>query len=79
MTTIVPELNLHEITQLIAVSRLFIGNDSGMMHLASLVGTPVVGIFGPGHPETQGLSRFREHETVTRNYTCSPCRQRIFQ
>ncbi len=79
MTTIVPELNLHEITQLIAVSRLFIGNDSGMMHLASLVGTPVVGIFGPGHPETTGpFLASEKHETVTRNYPCSPCRQRFF-
>ena len=80
MTTIVPELNLQEIAQLMQVSRLFIGNDSGMMHLASLAGTPVVGIFGPGHSETTG--RFlpsEKHEIVTRNYPCSPCRQRFFK
>jgi len=49
------------------------------MHLASLVGTPVVGIFGPGHPETTGpFLASEKHETVTRNYPCSPCRQRFF-
>jgi len=30
---------------------LFIGNDSGLMHLAAAAGTPTLGLFGPGHPE----------------------------
>ena len=80
MTTIVCELNLQEIIQLLKASRLFIGNDSGMMHLASLVGTPVVGIFGPGHSDTTGpfLAADRK-EIVTQSYPCSPCRQRFFK
>lgn len=28
-------------------SRLFIGNDSGLMHMAAAVGTPTIGLFGP--------------------------------
>ena len=80
MTTIACELNLQEIIQLLEGSRLFIGNDSGMMHLASLVGTPVVGIFGPGHPETTGPFLVeKKKEIVTQNYHCSPCRQRFFK
>ena len=51
---VIPEFNLNEIIQLLKISRLFIGNDSGLLHLASLVGTPVVGIFGPGHSDTTG-------------------------
>jgi len=74
--SIVPELNLGEITQLLEMSRLFIGNDSGMLHLASLAGTPVVGIYGPGNPGTSGpFVDTSKREIVTVNYACSPCRQ----
>ncbi|MEA1937586.1 MAG: glycosyltransferase family 9 protein, partial [Pseudomonadota bacterium] len=28
----------------------YIGNDSGLMHVAATVGTPTLGLFGPGYP-----------------------------
>jgi ADP-heptose:LPS heptosyltransferase len=31
----------------LATARLYIGNDSGITHLAAAVGTPVVALFGP--------------------------------
>ncbi|MGD0436944.1 MAG: glycosyltransferase family 9 protein [Bryobacteraceae bacterium] len=34
----------------LATARLYIGNDSGITHLAAAVGTPVVAIFGPTDP-----------------------------
>jgi lipopolysaccharide export system permease protein len=33
---------------------LFIGNDSGLMHMAAAVGTPTLGLFGPGYEEIYG-------------------------
>ncbi|MBO6784261.1 MAG: glycosyltransferase family 9 protein [Alphaproteobacteria bacterium] len=33
---------------------LFIGNDSGLMHMAAAVGTPTLGLFGPSLPERYG-------------------------
>jgi heptosyltransferase II len=74
------KLNLFEITQLLKASQLFVGNDSGLLHLASLVDTPVVGIFGPGQASTTGpFIEIKKQEIVTRNYPCSPCNQRFFK
>jgi heptosyltransferase I len=45
------------LTQLIALmrrARLLIGGDTGPMHLASALGVPVVGIFGPTNPARNG-------------------------
>jgi heptosyltransferase I len=45
------------ITQLMALTRraaLFIGGDTGPMHLANLLGVPVVAIFGPTDPARNG-------------------------
>ena len=77
---IVVKLSLFEITQLLKASQLFIGNDSGLLHLASLAGTPVVGIFGPGQAATTGpFVDVKKQEIVSRNFSCSPCDQRFFK
>ncbi|MGB7297510.1 MAG: glycosyltransferase family 9 protein [Candidatus Aminicenantales bacterium] len=65
------------IRQMAAILRrcqLFIGNDSGPIHVAVGVGVPVVGFFGPGEYE-----RFKpwgvNHEAVRLGLPCSPCSQ----
>jgi ADP-heptose:LPS heptosyltransferase len=35
-------------------ARLYVGNDSGLMHLAAALGTPTLGLFGPGFPYIYG-------------------------
>ncbi len=42
--------NLYDLARWLASARLYIGNDSGITHLAAAVGTPVVAIFGPTDP-----------------------------
>ena len=41
------KLSLGGLSALFSISRLFIGNDSGPMHLAAMSGAPVVALFGP--------------------------------
>ena len=42
--------NLHELAAHIASARVFVGNDSGITHLAAAVQTPGVALFGPADP-----------------------------
>jgi heptosyltransferase III len=42
--------NLYELACWLAKARLYIGNDSGITHLAAAVGTPVLALFGPTDP-----------------------------
>lgn len=39
-----------QLAQWLAGARCYLGNDSGVSHLAAAVGTPVVAIFGPTNP-----------------------------
>lgn len=42
--------DLGELAQWLAQAKLYIGNDSGITHLAAAVGTPVLAIFQASHP-----------------------------
>jgi ADP-heptose:LPS heptosyltransferase len=64
-----------DLAALYAASRLFVGADSGPLHVASMVGTPVVQILGPTHPvenEPYPATPFRQ---VRIDWPCSPCRR----
>ena len=57
-----------DILQFIALARrakLFIGTDTGPLHLSTALGTPVVGIYGPTDPATHGP--FSPADIVLRN------------
>jgi ADP-heptose:LPS heptosyltransferase len=51
---------------------LFVTGDTGPMHLAHLVGTPVVAIFGPSEPRRYAPRGCRDH-VVRIDLPCSPC------
>ena len=42
--------DLYELACWLASAQLYIGNDSGITHLAAAVGTPVLALFGPTDP-----------------------------
>jgi heptosyltransferase-2 len=61
-----------ELAALLAECSLFIGNDSGAMHVAAAVRLPVVAIFGPTDPE--GTSAVTPRFVLVRQaVSCSPC------
>jgi heptosyltransferase-2 len=56
---------------------LFLGNDSGVMHLAAAAGVPLAALFGPTSPVRFGPWGART-EVVYSSFPCSPCRQKYF-
>ena len=42
--------DLYELACWLATARIYVGNDSGITHLAAAVGTPAVALFGPTDP-----------------------------
>jgi lipopolysaccharide heptosyltransferase II len=64
---------------LVSQCDLFVGNDSGPMHVAAAVGTPTVSVFGPGVPhKTAPYVPQERRREVTRAFPCAPCRQDFF-
>jgi predicted lipopolysaccharide heptosyltransferase III len=53
-------------------SALFVGSDSGAMHIASAVGTPVVALFGPSSPREWG-PRGGPVEVLYKDLDCRSC------
>ena len=66
------DLDPIELAGLTARARVVVANDSGPMHLAAAVGTPVVAIFGPTDPGRTG-PRGAASEILDRYVFCSPC------
>lgn len=67
--------SLLELAALFAESRLYVGSDTGPMHVASLVGTPVVQILGPTDPVENQPFAATPSRTVRVPVACSPCRR----
>ena len=61
-----------DLPALLAQCHLFIGNDSGAMHVAAGVGLPVVAVFGPTDPYGTAPVTLR-HTIVQQKPYCSPC------
>ncbi len=59
--------------------RLYIGNDSGVTHMAAALNIPTLAIFGPTDPVLWS-PRGKSVVVVRREIECSPCTQeRFFQ
>ena len=63
---------IEELAALFKISSLLISNDTGPLHLAILVGTPTISLFGPESPLTYGPLT-EGHTVLCRGLYCSPC------
>jgi heptosyltransferase III len=61
--------DLYELACWLAKARLYIGNDSGITHLAAAAGTPVLAVFGPTDPAVWAP---RGHRVRIAPWSC-PC------
>jgi len=57
----------------VARCRAFVGNDSGLMHLAEAVGVPVVSLFGPTVEAFGYYPSLPRSRTIERAIACRPC------
>ncbi len=68
------QTTLAELASVLKSCDLFIGADSGIMHLAAAVGVPVVAVFGPSNAAAWGAWTPGGHSAIIRSAPeCSPC------
>jgi len=66
-------IGLYDLCRVIRHARLFVGIDSGVMHLASSLDVPVVGLFGPSDPFYVGPHNSRSAVVRDEHLACAPC------
>ncbi|MCJ7457788.1 MAG: HAD-IIIA family hydrolase [candidate division Zixibacteria bacterium] len=67
------DLPLDRLIALVKRCGLFISNDSGLMHLASSLGVPTIGIFGPTSPGLGFSPSGLKDKVFWAGVDCSPC------
>lgn len=70
-----PKTSLLELGELLRNARLFVGSDTGPLHMAAAVGVSCVGIYGPTRPEECGPYG-SGHRAVQAFYQSGSARQR---
>jgi heptosyltransferase-2 len=70
--SLVGDTSMRDLAALFSACSIFIGNDSGAMHVAAAAGLPVIGIFGSTDPEGTSpvTGQFR---LIRQAASCSPC------
>lgn len=72
--SIAGKLNLTDFAALVRMAKLYVGNDSGPLSIASVSGTPSLGLYGPGVPVVfypYGAKTDYIHYV----FPCNPCNQ----
>ena len=73
VTNLIGRTSVIEAAAVIERSYLFVGNDSGLMHLAEAVGVPVIALFGPTVAEFGYYPSLPQSKVLERSLPCRPC------
>ena len=65
-------LSLPEMVEWVRLSELMVSNDTGPMHVAAALGTPVIALFGPTEPRRTGPYHQLDH-VLQLDLPCVPC------
>ncbi|PID72782.1 MAG: ADP-heptose--LPS heptosyltransferase [Desulfobulbus propionicus] len=68
--------SLVQAVALIKAASVYVGLDTGPMHIAAMAKTPVVALFGPTHPERVGPYKVEHRVLQAGNLDCLCCRRR---
>jgi heptosyltransferase-2 len=66
-------LSLQEVAACLSRCELLLCNDSGLLHLAEAVGTPVLALYGPTSRELGFFPRLPESRVIEHALRCRPC------
>ena len=74
-SVIAPKTDLRELAVLCDRAAFFIGSDTGPMHMATAMGTPCIGLYGPTRPEESGAYG-PQNIAIQKWYQSGSCRKR---
>jgi hypothetical protein len=64
--------NIEQMARSLCDCSYFVGNDSGVMHLANSLGIPLIALFGPTNPRTRGPLG-KDSRVLSLQKQCAPC------
>jgi heptosyltransferase-1 len=71
---VLPRLSLSQLAALLLKVKACVAVDTGLGHLAAVLGIPTISLYGPTNPQLTGtLGRHQYH--LTANFECAPCLQ----
>jgi heptosyltransferase-2 len=70
---LVGSTTLMDLAALLKAAEGFLGNDSGVMHLAAALGTPTLGLFGSSSAQWTAPRGPRALALTASGFTCQPC------
>jgi len=69
------QTTLFDVKKIISNSKLFIGPDSGLLHIALALNIDSIGIYGPNIPEVCAPLNKEKLHIVQKDFDCRPCNQ----